>query len=465
MTTALSALKLASIALLGPLFLIGEGWLVAGPLLHSRLAHRSGIPFFREIPLLLIVGLIVNYGILLVAQSVTLSLIISFLLGLLGLTYLAVVLRLVREPLKPGASSVARAAGAIAYCLLFAPVIVAQPLLAWDARSIWFFHAKMIYVAGALSRATGLQHPSAAFSFSYYPSLIPALAAQVVSFMEFWNEYVPKLSLLFLLLAPMAWLFSFARRGLSSLLLLLTVPFLFSTQMWSGYMDGYLALYFLTGLLLLGRHLQEHDELDLISSICCFLFLLYLKNEGVIAVIAALCLGVLVWLIRLNRTASFRLPSAIWRPGVLYLALVVPFFIWEQDKRLWGLQNPYGFGANQPLQHLYTRLLDGSLKLILVNIWGQTALLLAILCVLLIAALAWKVPPFSSRNSSVLLITCFYCLGLIAVYLLTPYDVPWQLGYSISRTTLGVTAGILVASYYTLHRIEQTSNSALQSQA
>ncbi len=222
-------------------------------------------------------------------------------------------------------------------------------------------------------------------------------------------------------------------------------------------MDGYLALYFLISLLLLGRYFQEHRDLDLISSMCCLLFLLYIKNEGVIATVAALSLAILVWLIRRKRTSSLQLSSPTWRYGVLNLVLLVPFFGWEYDKRLWGLQNPYAYGPNQPVQHLFTRLLDGSLQVILVELWSQIALPLATLCLLIGIALWWRLHAFSAQNSSALLITGMYCLGLIGIYLLTPYDLSWQLTYSISRTTLAVSAGILVASYYTLNRIEQPS--------
>jgi hypothetical protein len=457
--TAISAVKLLLLAVLGPVFIVGQGWLIVGPVLHGSLtSRRSGTSFSEEIPLLLTVGLIVNYGILLDLQFLSLSLICGLLAGGIGLACLSV--SLFRNPvvLNSNASQISRAVGAAGYCLLFVPRIIAEPLLAWDARSIWFFHAKMIYSAGALSRSTGLQHASAAFSFSYYPSLVPALAGQVAYLLGFWNEYVPKLSLLFLLLAPMAWLFSFARRSLTSLFLFLTVPFLFSTQMWNGYMDGYLALYFLVGALLLGRYIQERHFLDLISSLCCLLLLLYFKNEGVIAVLAGLCLAILAGLARRKLRFSFPRFSLIWRYIVLCLVLLVPFLTWERYKRLWGLRNPYGFAANEPLQHIYARLGDGSLRHILANMWGQTAIPLAILGLLLVTALAWKVPAFTKESLAVLLITGFYCLGLIGIYLLTPYDLPLQLQYSIARTMLVVSAGIFVASYFTLNRIEKSGN-------
>ena len=57
--------------------------------------------------------------------------------------------------------------------------IFSEPLLHWDARSIWFFQAKMIWIEGALRQSAGWNHPSIAFSHPDYPKLVPTIAAQL----------------------------------------------------------------------------------------------------------------------------------------------------------------------------------------------------------------------------------------------------------------------------------------------
>src|SRR5258706_16435582 len=67
------------------------------------------------------------------------------------------------------------------------------------------FHAKMIYTAGAFGQSTGWQNPVVAFSHPDYPNLVPTLAAQAAFVVGFWNEYIPKISLFFMLGPSIIW--------------------------------------------------------------------------------------------------------------------------------------------------------------------------------------------------------------------------------------------------------------------
>ncbi len=214
--------------------LLGLGWLIGGPVLHGSLWPKNRlIPLLPQIPLLLIWGLILNYGLVLSLQSLKTSLMFSDLLAVCGLGCFAAfsfhqTFR-VSKTLKvlPGKIYLEgyKWLGIALVCLLYVAPIVAQPLLTWDARSIWFFHAKMIYVAGSFSQATGWTHPSAAWSHVHYPNLVPVLAAQVAYLKGFWNEYLPKAALIFVLVPAVLWLFTFARRSMSFALLLMLLPF------------------------------------------------------------------------------------------------------------------------------------------------------------------------------------------------------------------------------------------------
>src|SRR5205807_1272968 len=85
--------------------------------------------------------------------------------------------------------------------------IFAEPLQDWDARSIWFFHAKMIWTEGALSKASGWNHSSTRWSHPDYPKLVPSIAAQLAYIKGFWNEFLPKGSLLIMLIPTIFWIF------------------------------------------------------------------------------------------------------------------------------------------------------------------------------------------------------------------------------------------------------------------
>src|SRR5262245_48515143 len=128
---------------------------------------------------------------------------------------------------------VSSAAAITAIVLLFVAYyfrILSEPLSVWDARSIWFFHAKMIWVHGGLSQHGGWNHASLAFSHPDYPKLVPALAAELAWLQGHWNEFGPKASLLVMLVPLLFWIFSFQAARASFVLLVLL--FFFSLNAW-----------------------------------------------------------------------------------------------------------------------------------------------------------------------------------------------------------------------------------------
>src|SRR6185295_10989627 len=75
--------------------------------------------------------------------------------------------------------------------LLF--VTVFSPVFHWDSRSIWSFHAKLIYFEGSLARSGGWADPSISFwSHTDYPVLVPSLTAVLGWTLGVWNEYLMK---------------------------------------------------------------------------------------------------------------------------------------------------------------------------------------------------------------------------------------------------------------------------------
>lgn len=96
------------------------------------------------------------------------------------------------EPATSGCTEIERkkeVAMTACVLLLYYFTILIDPLEDWDARSIWFFHAKMIAAAESIGLRAGWGHPSLRFSHSDSPNLIPALAAQLSHLLGYWNEY------------------------------------------------------------------------------------------------------------------------------------------------------------------------------------------------------------------------------------------------------------------------------------
>lgn len=453
--TAISGVKLFLLISLGLMFLLGQGWLVVGPILQgSLIITKRHIPLLQEIPLMLMSGLILNYGMILFFQSLTVSLAAGGILSICGLCCWGVNTFRYQPRQRLTPASMKKWIGAFFVCSLFLSPILAIPLKDWDARSIWFFHAKMIYTVGSIGQSAGWQHPSVVFSHADYPNLVPALAAQVAHVLGFWNEYIPKASLFFMLVPAVGWLFTFARRSFSFAILLFLFPVSFNPWLWNGYMDGIFALYFSIAMLLLGRYIKSLQPIDMISSLSCLIVLLYIKNEGVLVLLSGLCSMILVHLLLKNKALfSRRGFLQEWKSYLAGFLGLLPFGIWGLYKQEWNLRNDLGIGTLPSILRISSRLMDGSYQLIFQNIYEQIEGALMLLGLLGFA--------FAAQNKSIareslpaLFAAGIYCLGMVFVYLLTPNDLEWHLQVSIKRTMLPVIGCIYMGSYYILDALE-----------
>ncbi len=453
MSIVLSAAKLAALIVAAIVLFLGQGWLVVGPLKRVIVKDQGAdIPLLQLAPLVFVSGLTVHFGILLCVQTLKLSLLVQSVACLAGLGLLTVDVARYRAWGRADRAAKVQWMGAGIASLLFAGPILTTPLTEWDARSIWFFHAKMIDTAGTIGQSAGWSLVS--FSHPDYPLLVPGLAAQAANVMGFWNEYLPKISLLFVLLPILAWLSTFARRSFSSFYLLILFPLLFQGWTWNGYMDSFVALYFGIGLLLLGRYVTSSQRIDLVSGLGCLVFLLYLKNEGALALLGGVCAVLLIGLFRERADfirRLFFLPRAAYLAG---LVMVFPYLLWSVYKRQWGLTNDLvDIGSKQIFLNITERLQSGAYWIVLRLSFPGIVTALLLVALLSVAALAWH-RRFPVESLQALIAAGFVYVGLFAVYLLTPNDLLWQLRTSVERTMFTVNAGVLVAGYHILTDLE-----------
>jgi hypothetical protein len=177
--------------------------------------------------------------------------------------------------------------------ILLAVPILLTPLTDWDARSIWFFHAKLIYFAGGLSQTTGLNAPSVQFSPIGYPYFISVLAAQTAHLAGYWNEYLPKTNLLITLIpAVLAGVGQTLKGAWISNICLIALLFLSPGNMlWIGSMDGYLALYASLACISMVRWFSDGEPVDGLITIICLSIASVLKNEGMLIAAIGIVVG------------------------------------------------------------------------------------------------------------------------------------------------------------------------------
>jgi hypothetical protein len=420
---------------------------------------RLGGRLFEQAGLALGLGILADHILVMSGQPLTNVLATMVILALAGTLMFAVDLKRRQSEGIRRREPVLLAACCIAYLVgVYYLYVFSEPLMHWDARSIWFFHAKMIWVEGAL-REEGWAHPSLEFSHPDYPKLVPAIAAQLAALKGYWNEFFPKGSLLVMLVPLLLWVFSFRKMSISFLALILLYFFSLDAWLANGYMDGYLAMYCGVALLLFGRYLAEGNDADLHSAICATGIAACLKNEGVLfgaCFIATFVLRSAGHPVLGARRLVRRLREDR-RLAVILALSVAPTLLWAMRSRSWGLRNDLTGDPAGLLSRLATRLLDGSsaqhiLEYLTVQataIWVVVGLLAATLTFLA----SQRVPLHRGAVAAAATSTLYFCAIYVA-YLSTPRGLEFHLTTSAGRTMATASMGLLVCLYFLLTGLE-----------
>ena len=305
-----------------------------------------------------------------------------------------------------------------------------DPIRGWDGRSIWFLHSKIIYFARGLTHSADWHLESLQFAHMDYPKLVAVLGAQIASLAGFWNEFLPKGSLLLVALPPVLALPTLVRRRAAAAFIAVAFLLVPGELLWSGYMDGLLALYAGTALLALGQG-------QWVLGICLLSVMPNLKNEGL--VFAAITLAGSIW------RCSRQIRSDLLRSRVttnLWVATTLSGWVyWQLLKHSWGLRNDLTEGS--VLLRLGRRVTGwDSIGMILESLLFQGRLGPA-LALWAVARLAMG----RSRKSQlwIHLALFSYVVAMSLVYLSTPSDLAYHLGSSVDRTMLPVVLGVCAA--------------------
>jgi hypothetical protein len=434
------------------------GILFAHPVLRARSrseendGHRSQAALLSG---LLAIGMLVNYVLVLALESLRVALTVGCVLGVLGLLlgWRTVLKRREKQPFPCSRSWVWSLP--LAYVVaLYGVLILTRPLMHWDARSIWFFHAKIIYYQGALTEKSGWSELLEAHAD--YPKLLQTLAAQVAYVCGYWNEYLPKVALLVLLVPAAVGYFAFFKRPLSWVFLISMAFFPTYTEIWNGYADSYFALYAGLAVLALGRWFDSRRPHDLLLGFAALGMVSCLKNEGsfflLCTLVAFTAVGLFGWMKRKDRP-----PGSIEWLSLTYLVVVTlaGLPIWLVKKKAWGLHGDLDFSVRY-LAEAWGRLTDGeSFSLLTKNLFQTQELTDALipLAIGIIAARVFRVRIPLTVCLPVAAAT-LYLLGIVLVYLGTPYELSWHLNTSAGRTVLPILVTFSVATFLVLDAME-----------
>ncbi|MEM9257747.1 MAG: hypothetical protein AAGA91_20090, partial [Pseudomonadota bacterium] len=160
---------------------LGLGWLIASPLLYGPYRTTAErVPVVLEVFVAIVSGIILNYGIVLLLQSLALVQLATGALAILGLGLFTNHCRRSIPDIHAAEKPMQRMVWlpAALLILVYANLVLTDPIREWDPRSIWFLHAKLIFFAGTMSETAGWLHPSVDWSHPDYPKLVPVIAAQ-----------------------------------------------------------------------------------------------------------------------------------------------------------------------------------------------------------------------------------------------------------------------------------------------
>ena len=303
----------------------------------------------------------------------------------------------------------------------------------WDARSIWGFHAKRIFLDDNLYAGFDKYMPELMNAYPLLPASLSATLAQIIGH---WNEIYPKSTNILVLLPALFVQCSFLKNNKSILLWLMFILLFTARNLVSGLMDGLVAMYFVTNCLIIyNLFIEEHliygknsveinkNKITLFfSGIFCGIILSLLKNEGFVIIILLL-LSTFLFKIYLKKKIRKR--------EIIFAILVLtPMFVWKLLATYNGVY-ALAIGFNS-FDQIILRLSEiNSYKLVfrylLLNEKFIIALLIFFFCIYKNFQNNKLVYSFVITNA------LMYYITLYIVYLSTPYDLSWHLIGSSTR--------------------------------
>jgi hypothetical protein len=323
-------------------------------------------------------------------------------------------------------------------------MVLREPLIEWDARSIWFFHAKGIWVHGGIA-AEFFANRRYGWSHADYPLLLPVQAAVIGVLRGEWSEMAVK-GFLFLNFAAYFWLLQrvLVERGwgrISAWAFAVPVMGIAFKSYVNGYADNHYAMPLMLAALLAFQSRKDAGEFALAGLFAAYA--LNVKNESALYVFAGLILWAFFRYIK-GGLLSLRLGGSTCGWGVLLLGLM-PFMLWAMFKISHGIK-----GDMQLLSRLLHPVDSVAICVEraphIFNAMGiaycvnRAHILLAVVLLLnvLHAVSVRQVKSgsvrmicFEERVFGALLLTVNFMI--FAVYAMTPYDVDWHLETSVSR--------------------------------
>jgi hypothetical protein len=331
--------------------------------------------------------------------------------------------------------------------------ILYTPITAWDARSIFFFHGKMIFYGNGIHSDTGFGIPANGFSHEDYPKFVSALGAMASSIFGVWNEYLPKISILMLLLGALLSIVELHHISRFSRAILLFIVCSDRDHLLSnGMMDLWVAIYSAIVVLNVIAYLSERSRRALTAALLSAGIVAGLKNEG-LALVLLIALAGAVWLATQPRDAgrlSIRKLAQCY--GGVFLIAALPVPLWQIHRSANGLAIDALSG--EWMARVSGRLVDGSWMTIGSSLVMRTGMFWWLGAAAIASGVALLYGTRSggpsrrwerSIASLPVAVALAYLGVLVVVFLGTTNDLAWHLDSTVHRLAYTVQALCIVA--------------------
>jgi len=295
----------------------------------------------------------------------------------------------------------------------------------WDARSIWLFHAKRIFLENNLYAQLDNYAP---WSHNDYPVIFSALAATLAKAVGHWNEVFPKSVLLLFLIPPLLVCSALFKQKFLMVLFLAGIGVICRSNLFNGHMDALVAIYTCAIILITMKinktQVDSSSEFiyPTLTLISFFSVLIFLKNEGLAISLVVLLLTFFLQtnIPKLNIIAiavfTFALYFILWKWPVLKANIETDIMATGTHQRLIDRLFSY-----HDLQLIFDKFIKYSgiyFGIFLLNFFRMR--------------LNWAYLALPA------LFVTSYIVILFLIYLSTPNDLEWHLSTSVKRVLLPI---------------------------
>ena len=205
--------------------------------------------------------------------------------------------------------------------IIYAIISLGSPLIEWDARTIWLFHAKRIFFDNTI-----FSQFDNYFSISHndYPLLVASLSSSIAHLINGWNEILPKFANIFFMTSPFLFLSFILKNKIKEILFVLIILLIMEKRIIVGEMDMLQSIYFVLTVVCFGLLLFNSTNLNkyiLIYTILNLIIYSHLRPESFY-----FCILIFFSALFINFFKKKRIKPIIF---VYLLLSFIPIFFWK----------------------------------------------------------------------------------------------------------------------------------------